>query len=238
MSPVGPDEVRLVVLAGGRGSRLGDLTKSNPKPLIAIGDQPILWHILTGYAAAGVRSAVITVGYLGEQISARFRNTCEVEVVDTGLTTGTGGRLRRVAPRIPGQIFCLTYGDAVSDVPIADVIKFHLEHEKIATLTAVNPPGRFGSLDLTGDQVVGFAEKRRPDNEWINGGFMVFRRDIFEFIEGDSCSLESDVLGRLAAQGELMAYRHAGFWQCMDTASEAEYLNRLWDSGNAPWRTW
>jgi glucose-1-phosphate cytidylyltransferase len=230
--------VRLVVLAGGRGTRLGDLTKSNPKPLVVIGGRPILWHILTSYAAAGVRSAVIATGYLGEQISATFRNRCDVEVVDTGLHTGTAGRLRRVASRIPGEIFCLTYGDGVSDVPIADVIEFHLAHDKIATLTAVNPPGRFGSLDLTGDQVVGFAEKRRPENEWINGGFMVFSREVFDFINGDSCSLERDVLARLAVQGELMAYRHDGFWQCMDTASDAEYLNMLWDSGSAPWRTW
>lgn len=228
----------MVVLAGGRGTRLGDLTKTNPKPLVRVGGQPILWHILTAYAVAGVRSAVIAVGYLGEQIGTMFGDTRDVEVVDTGLTTDTGGRVRRIAPRIPGDVFCLTYGDGVSDVPIADVIRFHLAHDRIATLTAVKPPARFGSLDLNGDQVVSFTEKRQSPDEWINGGFMVFRRAVFDYIDSDSCSLEKDVLGRLAAQGELMAYRHDGFWQCMDTASDAEYLNMLWNSGNAPWRTW
>jgi glucose-1-phosphate cytidylyltransferase len=227
----------LVVLAGGRGSRLGGLTETLPKPLVEIGDRPMLWHVLMSYAAAGVGRAIVAAGYRADQIRLAFADIAAIDVVDTGLSTNTGGRVRRLAAHLP-ETFCLTYGDGLSDVAIADVIDFHMQHGRIATITAVHPPARFGVLSLSDGCVSEFTEKPRVDDVWINGGFMVFQRDVVDWIADDASSLERDVLEKLAAEGELMAFRHEGFWQCMDTPADLEHLTGLWNQGNAPWRTW
>jgi glucose-1-phosphate cytidylyltransferase len=228
----------VVILAGGRGARLGHLTEATPKPLIKIGGRPILWHILKSYTAAGVRHSFVAVGYKGDQIQMAFANSRNIHVVDTGLSTNTGGRVRRLAQYLPHDFFCLTYADGVSNVDIAAAIDFHVKHGRIATITAVRPPAQFGHLVLNGDEVNNFTEKEQPPEGWINGGFMVLKRTVLDWILDDFSSLECDVLSKLAEIGELMAFRHEGFWQCMDTASDVERLNSLWHDGHAPWRTW
>jgi glucose-1-phosphate cytidylyltransferase len=227
----------VVVLAGGRGTRLGRLTEAIPKPLVEVGGRPILWHILRLYAAVGIQRSTIAAGYLADRIRRKFGGSPTIEVIDTGLSTNTAGRVRRLAGNLP-ETFCLTYGDGLSDVRIADVVEFHRRHARVATVTAVRPPARFGALSFTGDQVTAFAEKSHVTEEWINGGFMVFERGVLDWITDDSSSLEHDVLPKLAAEGQLVGFRHQGFWQCMDTADDVHYLNALWANGRPPWRTW
>lgn len=232
------DSLPVVVLAGGRGSRFGDRTNTVPKPLVEVGGRPILWHVLECYKAAGISRSIVAAGYRGDQIRQFFAADATVDVVDTGVGTNTGGRILRLADRLLNWSFCLTYCDGVSDVPIAEIIDFHADHGRLATITAVHPPARFGRLFLDGDQVMSFAQRSPLETEWINGGFMVFRPEVLDLVSGDASSLEDDVLVTLAACGELMAFQHKGFWQCMDTEPDAALLNTLWESGNAPWRTW
>lgn len=256
--------MRVAILAGGLGTRLSEVTDLRPKPMVEIGGRPVLWHILKAYAAAGVDHSVIAVGYKGDVVKQFFldypqlsASTLRVEVrsgnvqtqsdlqddwivdiVDTGDLTNTGGRIGRVGALLPDDDFCLTYGDGVCDVDIAALIAFHRAHGKLATVTAVRPPARFGGLVLEGDAVRDFTEKPQIGEGWVNGGFMVLKREVLARISGDDCNLESDVLDPLAAEGQLMAFRHEGFWQCMDTLRDVRLLNALWDAGSPPWRTW
>lgn len=228
------DPMLLVVLAGGRGSRLGRLTDSRPKALVRIGDRPILWHILQAYATVGITDSVIAGGYRVDQIKQEFADSERVNVVDTGAWTNTAGRLLRLADRLPKN-FCLTYADGLSNVPLAKVIRLHQHRQPHATITAVHPPSRFGILDFSGSTVTKFEEKSTLRSLWINGGFMVLSKKILDLISGDETSLEKDVFPKLAAAGQLVAHRHGGFWYPMDTASDVEYLNSLWRDGSAPW---
>ncbi|MFJ6650083.1 sugar phosphate nucleotidyltransferase [Streptomyces sp. NPDC091290] len=230
------EPLSLVVLAGGRGSRLGKITDSRPKPLVPIGGRPILWHILRAYEAAGVSRTVIAGGYRVQQLRHAFSGDETVEVVDTGPSTSTAGRLLRLADRLP-DTFCLTYADGLSDVPLTDVIALHLSQRPRATITAVHPPSRFGTLALSGSAVTSFEEKTTLQSIWVNGGFMVLDKSVLGLVAGDGTSLEQEVLPKLAVSGQLAAYRHEGFWHPMDTTTDMELLNRLWH-GKAPWRTW
>lgn len=227
----------LVVLAGGRGSRLGSLTDHQPKPLVPIGDRPILWHILRAYSAAGISRSIIAGGYRVQQIKRAFGDWDLVDVVDTGAITNTAGRLLRLADRLP-ETFCLTYADGLSNVPLREVIGLHEKHRPQATITAVHPPSQFGALSFSGNMVTRFQEKDTLRSVWINGGYMVVSKAILGLIAGDESSLEYDVLPKLAATGQLMSYRHEGFWHPMDTTADVELLNSLWRGGTAPWRTW
>jgi glucose-1-phosphate cytidylyltransferase len=216
---------------------MGDLTEVIPKPLVEVGGKPILWHILRLYETAGIRRSVIAAGYLADQIERTFGDDPTVEVVDTGLATNTAGRIQRLASYLP-ETFCLTYGDGLSNLDIADVVDFHWRHRRVGTITAVQPPARFGGLSLDGDQVTGFFEKSQISEVWINGGFMVFDRRVLEWIADDYTSLEYDVLPKLAAEGQLAGYRHQGFWHCMDSPDDVHHLNSMWSQGAPEWRTW
>ncbi|WP_423682099.1 MULTISPECIES: glucose-1-phosphate cytidylyltransferase [unclassified Undibacterium] len=256
--------MKAVILAGGLGTRISEETHLKPKPMIEIGGHPILWHIMKSYSAHGVNEFVICCGYKGYLIKEYFANyflhmsdvtfdmqhnrmevherhaePWKVTLVDTGEDTMTGGRLKRVARYVQDEeAFCFTYGDGVSDLDIAASIAFHKNHGKLATVTAVLPPGRYGALERVGDQVAGFTEKPRGDGGWINGGYFVLSPKVLDFIADDSVSWEAEPLARLAQQQQLMAYEHAGFWQPMDTLREKNLLEDLWQSGQAPWRTW
>jgi len=256
--------MKAVILAGGLGTRISEETHLRPKPMIDIGGKPILWHIMKMYSAHGVNDFVICCGYKGYMIKEYFANyflhtsdvtfdlACNrmevheqhaepwrVTLVDTGEATMTGGRLKRVAAYLKGEeSFCFTYGDGVADLDIGTTIAFHKRHGKQATVTAVRPPGRYGALKRKGTSVVGFAEKPVGDGGWINGGFFVLSPTCLDLIEGDATSWEVEPLEALAAQGELQAFEHAGFWQPMDTLRERTYLEQLWVSGEAPWKTW
>ena len=254
--------MKVVILAGGFGTRLSEETDIRPKPLVEIGGRPILWHVMKIYAEHGLKDFIICCGYKGSSIKSYFANYLlessdvvfdfksnstsylsssdidwKVTLVDTGLETMTGGRLRRVAEFIDGDTFCLTYGDGVSDVDITALVAFHAAHGKAATVTAVPSPGRFGILDIGKNQSVSrFHEK--PDNEmgWINGGFFVLNRKALQYVDGDSSIWERQPLERLAADGELRAFRHTGFWRPMDTLRDKRELEDLWASGKAPWK--
>jgi glucose-1-phosphate cytidylyltransferase len=256
--------MKAVILAGGLGTRISEETHLKPKPMIEIGGKPILWHILKLYSACGVNDFVICCGYKGYLIKEYFANyflhmsdvtfdmsTNRMEVherkaepwrvtlVDTGEDTMTGGRLKRVAAHIENEeAFCFTYGDGLSDVDIAAGIAFHRAHGKLATVTAVQPPGRYGALTIDGERVRGFTEKPRGDGGRINGGFFVLSPKVLAHIEGDATSWEQGPLEELAAAGELMAFAHDGFWQPMDTLREKNHLEELWASGAAPWKRW
>jgi glucose-1-phosphate cytidylyltransferase len=256
--------MKAVILAGGLGTRISEETQFKPKPMIEIGGRPILWHILKMYSAHGVNDFVICCGYRGYVIKEYFANyflhmsdvtfdlrdnTMEVHqrkaepwrvtLVDTGESTLTGGRLKRVADHVRDESsFCFTYGDGVSDVNIGALIRFHEAHGKAATLTAVAPPGRYGAIRQDGDRVTAFAEKPAGDGGRINGGFFVLKPSVLALLEGDRTSWEVGPLDKLAAQGELMAYDHVGFWQPMDTLRDKNQLEELWASGRAPWRQW
>jgi glucose-1-phosphate cytidylyltransferase len=256
--------MKAVILAGGLGSRLSEETGLRPKPMVEIGGKPILWHIMKIYAAGGVNEFVICCGYKGYLIKEYFanyflhmsdvtfdmaHNTMEVHqkkaepwrvtLVDTGDSSMTGGRLKRVAAFVAGDdAFCCTYGDGVADVDIGALIAFHRRHGRLATVTAVQPPGRYGALDLDGSRVRGFVEKPRGDGGLINGGFFVLSPRCLERIAGDATTWEAEPLSSLAAEGQLMAYPHTGFWQPMDTLREKNLLEELWASGRAPWKTW
>ena len=255
--------MKAVILAGGFGTRISEESHLKPKPMIEIGDKPIIWHIMKMYSKCGINDFVICAGYKQHVIKEYFsdyslynsditfdvRNNnviCHsnmsepwtVTIADTGLNTMTGGRIKRIEKYIDGDSFCLTYGDGVSDVPLDKVVEFHLKKKKIATLTAARPEGRFGILDFDGDDVTYFREKSKEDVGWINGGFMVLDKGVFDYIDGDSTVFEQDPMHRLAKDGQLNAYKHDGFWQCMDTLRDKEKLQKLWDTGNAPWKTW
>ncbi len=256
--------MKAVILAGGLGTRISEETHLRPKPMIEIGGKPILWHIMKSYSAHGVNEFVICCGYKGYLIKEYFANyflhmsdvtfdmvhnrmevheqkaePWRVTLVDTGEDTMTGGRLRRVKEYLKDeQAFCFTYGDGVADVDIAASIAFHQAHGKLATVTAVLPPGRFGALAREGDAVRGFIEKPRGDGGWINGGFFVLSPKVIDYIAADSTSWELEPMARLAAENQLHAFEHNGFWQPMDTLREKNLLEDLWASGNAPWKQW
>ncbi len=256
--------MKAVILAGGLGTRISEETHLKPKPMIEIGGKPILWHIMKIYSAHGVNDFVICCGYRGYVIKEYFANyflhtsditfdmgnnrmevhrrhaePWRVTVVDTGEETMTGGRLRRVADYVADdEAFCFTYGDGVADVNIAEAIRFHKTHGKLATVTAVQPPGRYGALQMQGAQVAGFTEKPRGDGGLINGGFFVLSPRCIPRIASDATSWEVEPLAGLASDGELMAYEHHGFWQPMDTLREKNLLETLWASGQAPWKVW
>jgi len=256
--------MKAVILAGGLGTRLSEETDIKPKPMVEIGGKPILWHIMKMYSLHGVNDFVICCGYKGYVIKEFFANyflhqsdvtffmkdnsmevhqkraePWKVTLVDTGEKTMTGGRLSRVSEYVKNEeAFCLTYGDGLSDVNITDLIKFHIKHGKDATLTATYPPGRFGALDIQGNQVKQFTEKPRGDGALINGGFFVLSPKVLKRISGDSCIWEKEPLKGLANDGNLMAYVHEGFWQPMDTLRDKIYLQELWDQGLPPWKIW
>ncbi len=256
--------MKAVILAGGLGTRISEETYLKPKPMIEIGGKPILWHIMKMYSAHGVNEFVICCGYKGYLIKEYFANyflhmsdvtfdmadnrmevhqkkaePWKVTLVDTGEDTLTGGRLKRVADYITNEEeFCFTYGDGVSDVDIRASIEFHRQHGKLSTVTAVQPPGRYGALERSGDQVTGFAEKPRGDGGLINGGFFILSPKCLDLIEGDHSSWEGEPLIRLAEMGEMMAFEHLGFWQPMDTLREKNHLEELWGAGKAPWKIW
>lgn len=257
--------MKVVVLAGGLGTRLSEETTVKPKPMVEIGGHPILWHILKTYAHWGITDSVICCGYLGHVIKDYFRNyvmqssdlrvdmrSNEVEVlkqcaepwrvslVDTGATTMTGGRIRRVREYVKGGTFCATYGDGVSNVDIPALLSYHREHKALVTLTAVQPPGRFGSLLLEEGSpfVRSFREKPKGDGAYINGGFFVIEPEALEFIDGDDTSFEQEPLMRIANEGKLAAFRHDGFWHSMDTLRDRHNLETLWQSESPPWKVW
>ena len=238
--------MKVAILAGGRGTRLGSITENRPKPLVEVGGRPILWHILMHYAAYGFTEFVIALGYKGAMIRQYVERLAfrqdhpewTVTSVGTGPSTQTGGRIKRLAPHLGAAPFLLTWSDIVADVNLDALVAFHRAHGQPATLTAVHPPPRFGHLTLHGDRVTAFAEKPEDPDRWINGAYFVLEPEVFDRIEGDATSWERDVMPGLAAEGRLMAYRHTGFWQCMDTPAEQRRLERLWQTGNAPWITW
>ena len=255
--------MKVVILAGGLGTRLAEETELRPKPMVEIGDRPILWHILKIYGAHGFREMFVATGYKGQVISRYFADQAalsgnlmadlatgrierigtdhepwRVHVIDTGGRTNTGGRLKRLESTLRDGTFMLTYGDGVCNVDLDALLRFHKEHGRIATITAVRPPARFGAIAFDGHLVRHFAEKPHASEGWINGGFMVLEPQIFDFLKGDDDSLEADALEALATDGELAAYRHEGFWQCMDTLRDRKVLEQLWESGSAPWRVW
>ena len=260
----GAEIVKAVLLAGGLGSRLGEETGTKPKPMINIGDRPILWHIMKMYSFHGVNDFIICLGYKGYVIKEYFanyflhtsdvtidvagntleihRNSAEpwkVTLVETGAESMTGGRLKRVAPYLKDEeAFCMTYGDGVADLDITASIAFHKKHGRLATLAGVRPPGRFGALTLTETVVDSFEEKPVGDGAWINGGFFVLSPKVIDYIEGDSTVWEQEPMRRLAREGDLRTFFHDGYWQCMDTLRDRRTLEGLWESGKAPWKTW
>jgi glucose-1-phosphate cytidylyltransferase len=255
--------MKVVILAGGMGTRLAEETVVKPKPMVEIGGKPILWHILNIYSAAGFNDFVIALGYKGEMIKEYFlhyytlNNNLTVDLqtgqtkihdghhlpwsvtlVDTGEHTQTGGRIKRLQRWLESEPFMMTYGDGVADININELLHFHRSHGKIATVTAVHPPSRFGGLVFDGDQINEFKEKPQTGEGWINGGFFAFEPKIFDYIRGDEMPLEREPLEQISREGQLMAYRHTGFWQPMDTIREKQMLESLWGSGKAPWKIW
>jgi glucose-1-phosphate cytidylyltransferase len=255
--------MKVVILAGGLGTRLAEETIVRPKPMVEIGDRPILWHIMKSYSSYGLNDFVICLGYRGYMIKEYFANyylhtsdvtfdvaanrmdvhqtstePWRVTLIDTGDDTMTGGRLKRVLDYVGDEDFCFTYGDGLADIDMERLIAFHREQGTIATVTAVQPVGRFGSMRVDGSQVTEFTEKPAGDDAWINGGFFVLSPQVGAYLDGDDTVWEREPLQRLAAEGELSSYRHTGFWQPMDTLREKMRLQELWESGAAPWKTW
>ena len=234
--------MNVVILAGGRGTRIGEATAFRPKPMIEIGGKPLLWHLMRVFAGHGFSDFIVASGWKGGIIKRYFRalrgSAWKVTVVDTGRATMTGGRLLRLKQRLGREPFMLTYGDGLADVDLKALLRFHRRHGRLATVTAVHPPSRFGELAIRGRVVRVFSEKPQTGAGWINGGFFIFEPGIFSYLKDDSTVLERGPLGRLAARGQLMAFRHAGFWQPMDTIREKNYLERVWAARKAPWRTW
>jgi glucose-1-phosphate cytidylyltransferase len=230
-----------VILCGGRGTRLRERTESVPKALVEIGGRPILWHVIQIYAAQGFERFLLATGYLGEAVeefaaAERWPGGVAVECVETGLDTPTGGRIASLADRLGGGPFCATYADGVADVDLGALLDFHREQGGLATMTVVRPDLQWGVAELEGDRVAGFVEKPRSEH-WINGGFFCFESGALDYLQPDSV-LEREPLRRLAADGQLHAFRHEGFWDCMDTYKDAVVLNDLWAAGEAPWRVW
>ncbi|HMG74744.1 MAG TPA: glucose-1-phosphate cytidylyltransferase [Pyrinomonadaceae bacterium] len=255
--------MKVAILAGGFGSRLTEETELKPKPLVEIGGRPILWHIMKHYAHHGFNEFFIALGYKGEMVKRYFldyyslngsmtvnlssgsvemrEKECEdwvVHLIDTGLRTLTGGRIKRLEASLNNQTFMVTYGDGVSDIDLSRLVEFHRSHGKLATVTAVRPPARFGGLIFDGDLVAEFTEKPQIGDGWINGGYLVFEPGVFDYLSGDGSSLEADALEKLAADKQMVAYRHEGFWQCMDTMRDMRLLESLWQGGNTPWKIW
>ena len=257
--------MKVVILAGGLGTRISEESHLKPKPMIEVGDAPILWHIMKYYSSYGFNEFIICCGYKGYVIKEYFadyylhrsditfdfsdnnkmivhNNVAEpwkVTVIDTGLHTMTGGRLKRIQNYVGNETCMMTYGDGVSDVDLDALLKFHREHGKAATLTAIQPGGRFGVLDIDDSQTVRqFSEKAKEDGGWINAGFMVLEPEAFSYIEGDQTYFEKEPLENMAKDGNLAAYRHEGFWKCMDTMRDKGMLDELWNKGNAPWKRW
>lgn len=255
--------MKVAILAGGVGSRLSEETSIKPKPMVEIGGQPILWHIMMHYAHYGFKHFVIALGYKGEVIKKYMVDYCKlnsnltvnlkngdikihdgykadwtVDLIDTGMETNTGGRIKRLAPYLGNETFMLTWGDGVSDVNLHKLLEFHCSHGKLATLTAVRPTARFGHLDLNGDRITEFSEKPQTKEGWINGAFFVLEPGIFDYIDGDDTQWEHEPMQRLAKGSQLMAYKHTAFWQCMDTLRDKKLLESLWQSEKAPWKIW
>jgi glucose-1-phosphate cytidylyltransferase len=231
----------VVILCGGRGTRLRERTESVPKALVEIGGRPILWHVIQIYAAQGFERFLLATGYLGEAVAEfaaaeRWPGGVEVECLDTGLDTPTGGRVAALAPLLRERPFCVTYADGVADVDLAAELEFHSRHGAVATMTVVQPDLQWGVAELSGERVAGFVEKPRSEH-WINGGFFCFEPAALAYLDAASV-LEREPLARLAAEGQLRAFRHEGFWDCMDTYKDAVTLNDLWAGGEAPWRIW
>ena len=233
--------MKAVILAGGYGTRISEESHLRPKPMIEIGEKPILWHILKTYSSYGINEFVICCGYKGEQIKEYFTNfnseTWKIELVDTGLDTMTGGRLKRIQSHID-DTFCVTYGDGLGNIDINNLISFHREKKSTATLTAVHPPERFGVLSLNDDYVTEFHEKHSGESSWMNGGFFVFEPEIFDYLDDDKTVLEKFPLETLAKENKLTAFKHNGFWYPMDTLREKKYLENLWATEKAPWKIW
>lgn len=256
--------MKVLLLAGGFGTRLSEATENKPKPMVEIGSKPILWHIMKSYSEHGFNEFVILLGYKSYVIKEFFANyflhqsdvtfdlknnqmevhdnfseNWKVTLIDTGLNTFTGGRIKRAAKYIGNEPFLLTYGDGVCDVNIADTVKFHKEHGKLITMTAIQPEGRFGALGIDGNQTINsFLEKPKGDNAWINGGFFVCQPEVVNYIDGDHTIFEREPLEKLASEGNLKAYKHDGFWQCMDTLRDKNKLEELWETGTPPWKNW
>ncbi len=255
--------MKVVILAGGKGTRLAEETHIRPKPMVEIGGKPILWHVMKIYAYYGHMEFAIALGYKGEYIKRYFVDLCHmsrdltvncrsgeikvhrgdavdwtVDLIDTGIETMTGGRIKRLEPYIGDETFMLTWGDGVSDIDIHDLLAFHRSHGRLATVTAVRPMARYGHLELNDSCVTEFSEKPQTGEGWINGGFFVLEPGVFDYIKGDSTMWEREPLEQLARDGQLMAYTHTGFWQCMDTLREKYILEELWKSGSAPWKVW
>ena len=255
--------MKAVILAGGRGTRISEESNVRPKPMIEIGGKPILWHIMSLYAHHGVKDFVICAGYRGYMIKEYFVNLVlhhsdvtvdmatnsvtylngrapdwKVTVIDTGMETMTGGRLKRIRPYLDDEPFCMTYGDGVGDVNIPETIRFHKGHGLKATMTTVRPPARFGAVQVDGERITSFLEKHPSEGGFINGGFFVLDPSVLDLVEGDATVWESGPLGRLAADGQLAAFQHTGFWQPMDTLREKNQLEEMWATGKAPWKVW
>lgn len=255
--------MKTVILAGGLGTRLAEETDIRPKPMVEIGEHPILWHVMKHYAHFGTTEFYVCLGYKGEIIKGYFRDLHSlrgsmtvhlargevdrldpsdenwvVHLIDTGQRTETGGRVKRLESSLDSGTFMLTYGDGVSDVDLHRLLRFHRAHGRIATVTAVHPPARFGGLVLDGDIVATFTEKSQTAEGWINGGYLVLEPEIFRYLQDDNTNFERDALERVATDGQLVAYRHDGFWQCMDTLRDKRLLETLWREGRAPWKLW
>lgn len=254
---------KTILLAGGLGTRLSEETSLKPKPMVEVGGKPMLWHIMNIYAAHGFKDFVIALGYKGEVIKSYFENfyrlnnnlsvdlatgkttvheitqvDWKVDLVNTGDNTQTGGRIGRLRKWVNNETFCLTYGDGVSDTNIRAAFDFHKKHGKMATVTSVRPSARFGELGIVDGRVAEFKEKPQTEQGWINGGFFILEPEIFDLIPNDQCIWEREPMEKLVKDGQLMAYQHEGFWQCMDTLREKRMLEDLWDSGKAPWKVW
>jgi glucose-1-phosphate cytidylyltransferase len=255
--------MKVGILAGGVGSRLQEETISKPKPMVEIGGKPLLWHIIKGYNAAGFSDFVVALGYKGDYIKRWMvdcasltsditvdmstggvgqhrttRDEWRVSLIDTGQETGTGGRIRKLAPHLGPGTFMLTWGDGVADIDLQALLAFHRAHGKLATLTAVRPPARFGHIEIEGNVVREFSEKPQTGEGWVNGAFFVLEQGVVDYIDDDSTMFEKGPLERLAKDGQLMAYQHPGFWQCMDTLRDRVYLEQLWEAKQAPWKAW
>lgn len=255
--------MKVGILAGGVGTRLAEETTIKPKPMVEIGGRPIIWHIMMHYYYHGFNEFVVALGYKGKVIKKYMVDYCslnsnltvnmangevkihdgykedwKVDLIDTGIDSLTGGRIKRLAPYMGNETFMLTWGDGVSDVNLNKLLEFHRSHGKLATLTAVRPTARFGHLDLDGDKIVEFSEKPQTKEGWINGAFFVLEPEVFDYIDGDQTQWEKEPLERLAKDGQLMAYKHSSFWQCMDTLRDKKLLETLWQSGNPPWKIW